>query len=315
MSEEDNNGEDNNGEDQLLLRTKDRAKSWFTSPTFVWFASLYIFVLAAMMAFNISREGFNLDGIFGGPAYYMDLFLSYGLNSGENVRYSNSPYRSGILAWIMAPFMAVWLGITLFYLKRGGFAYNGTEFKDPSGTLFFSFFSKSVYGYEINIIGLKGNLFFIGIIWLPIIAATITTILYKRKVKRDTSIVTRFIISAIISFWLAIEMAKVTDPTIVFSFQGMIDSLFVERKYNNFVEYDGHYHPTNLATAFLLFHIAVMIFYSLADNLETAYIGIRGQLRIYNRQREMLQERIAAGSKDLPWEDKKSTASPTEEST
>ena len=140
--------ENNDGE--LLLKVQDKAKSWFTSPTLVWFGSLYLYVLSSMIAFNISREGFNADGILGGPEYYMDLFLTYGLNSNLEGTPYVSPYATGILAWIMAPFMAIWLGVTVFFLKRGGFAYNGVTFKDPSGTLFFAFFSKSVYGYEIN---------------------------------------------------------------------------------------------------------------------------------------------------------------------
>lgn len=306
--------EETTGKNELLLKVQDKAKSWFTSPTLVWFGSLYFYVLFSMIAFNVSREGFNADGFFGGPEYYMDLFLTYGLNSTpEEVLYT-SPYAKGILAWVMAPFIAVWLGVTLFFLKRGGFAYNGTTFKDPSGTLFFAFFSKSVYGYEINIVGLKGNLFYLGIIWIPIFMATITTIMYKRKVKRETSIVTRFFFSVIISFWIAMEMAKITDPSIIFSMDGLFESLFVDRKYNNFVQYDGHYHPTNLATALALFHITLLILFSLVDNIETAYLAIRRQIRIYNQQRVMLQERIAQGVAELPWEEQ-STAKSNEETT
>ena len=163
--------------------SKDTAFNIFTSPTFVWFFSLYISGLLMMIGFNIARLGFTLDGIFGGPQYYAKLFLQYGLNA-------TSEYASpwfGASAWIFAPFMALLLGIPLFFLTEGGFSYNGVV-SDPQGTIFYAFFKDDVFAYDINLFGDKGNLFFIGIVWIPIIVASVNTILVKKKYDNELAL-------------------------------------------------------------------------------------------------------------------------------
>ncbi len=270
-----------------------------TSPTFLWFLSLYISVLLSMIMFNISREGFNADGIFGGPSYYANLFLHYGLNANANYE---SPWASGFRAWLIAPFLAIWLGLPLYFLKDAGYAYNGETRSDPQGNFFFAFFDENVYGFEINIFGEKGNLFYIGIIWIPILVATFTTIYYKRRMNRETSIVNRFLISFIIAIWLGISMAKMTDPSLSFSLQGFFQSLFDNRRHNAFVEYDGHYHPLMLATLTALFQIINLIIFGLLDSVEVLIGKINSQREHYRIQREVKLKRQSAGMAKLPWE-------------
>lgn len=415
-----------------------------TSPTTVWFASLYFTVLISMICFNVNRQGFNRSGFLGGPRYYATLFLTYGLN--DESTYVN-PWMHGVGAWLFAPFIAVWLGVVLYFTKMAGFAFNGKTFSDPTGAFFYAFFADNVYGFEHNFFGAKGNMFYLGIVWIPIFVSCIITIYYKNWVRRETSIVTRFFINVLISFWVGFQMARMTDPhfwfdwgnmnkpagfsyliivmvlvfalfaygayqmkwvnshtenkliwftfillaaigvgyklaiyltetppritltswyhgvaighLVMYAIIGLMVLLYVngktkvtdtidnfaistaafaiatfilaliisfflrlilplpikldtggwgqsmsqDRKFNVFVQYSGDgYHPTNLATAIFLYHIIILIFYSLLDNLGSFLNYIRSQVSVVQKRREMFLERRSQGIMNLPWE-------------
>ncbi|OLS20983.1 MAG: hypothetical protein HeimC2_35140 [Candidatus Heimdallarchaeota archaeon LC_2] len=270
-----------------------------SSPTTVWFFSLWATGLLSMIGFNLVREGFNADGLTGGPAYYSRIFLFYGLN--EKSTY-DSPYLDGFLPWIFAPFLGIWLGLALFYLKHAGFSKNGGTFLDSDGTLSFAFFGENVFGFGINIFGVKGNLFYIGILWFPIISASIITAVYTKHVKRDTSIVTRFFFNFVIALWTGIQIAKMTDPNLSFSLQGAYESLFLDRKFNTFIVFDGEYHPTLLAFIFTLFQIIPMIIFGFISSLGNIYRNTKASMERYQIRREMHAKRKRDGYSKLPWE-------------
>lgn len=268
-----------------------------TSPTIVWFVTLYLSSLLMMIGFNIARLGFNAEGIFGGPQYYAKVFLTYGLNATSDYA---SPWFGG-WAWIFAPFLVIFLGIPLIFLQDAGFAYNGIR-QDPQGVFFYAFFKEDVYGYDINLWGLKGNLFYIGLIWIPIIFASINTIMVKRKYGREISLAKRFFFSFIISLIVAMQMAKMTDPNLSFNWgvDGIWFSLFENRYVNRFEVYDGAYPPMMLATLMALLQIIPMIITGLMEGGYNWYL-------MSKKRRELLKlkEVIEVDAEDLevlPWE-------------
>ncbi len=269
-----------------------------SSPTTVWFSSLYLTGLLSMIGFNLGREGLNLNGLTGGPSYYSRVFLYYGLNGNSTF---DTPWVDGILAWIFAPFIAIWLGLTLFYLKHAGYSKNGGTFTDPDGSLYFAFFNENVYGYGINIFGVKGNLFYIGIVWLPIITASIVTTVYMKRVKRESSIITRFSFNFVIAFWVGLAMAKMTDPNVSFKFQGFFDSLYENRTFNSFVIYEGEYHPMMLALILTLFQLVSILVFGLISSMNAIIISMRQSMERYRIRREMTARRRREGISTLPW--------------
>ncbi len=267
--------------------SKQGIKSMLTSPTFVWFSSLYFSTLLMMIAMNIARVGF-IKGILTGPQYFARIFLTYGLNATSTY---NSPWF-GASAWIFAPFLAIWLGVPLYMLKDAGYAYNGPR-QDPQGVLFYAFFREDVYGFDVRIFGDKGNLFYIGIVWLPIIIASINTIWVKRRTKRNTSMVTRFFVSFIIAVIVAIQFSKMTDPNLHFSFQGLMTSLFDDRKYNHFELYDGAYPPMYLATLMALFQMVPMIILGIIE-ASLAYYELRKlkkQMHVGEKKEKVIKQK------------------------
>lgn len=266
-----------------------------TSPTTVWFASLYFFSLIAIIIFNVVRTGGDINAVFTGPEYYASLFLHYGLNEGSTY---NSPFASGVLSWLFAPFLVIFMGIPLFFLKEAGWAYNSPFFEISQINKTYAFFNTNVFGYEIVFLGQKGNAFFFGMVWLPIICATIVTAIYKIHTKRDSWIVTRFVINLLISFWLGLELAKMTDPNLYFEWSEFIPTLVDHRFTNNFVVFEGHYNPMMIMLLFTFFQIAPMVILGLVE-------GGYKSLKIYLQKRDIFKsdenKTVKISSRKLPW--------------
>ena len=209
-------------------------------------------------------------------------------------------------------------------IRDAGHAFNGPK-EDPQGTIFYAFFAEFVYGFEVGLGGLKGNIFYIGIVWLPIIAASLITISYKRHVKRESSIVMRFSISFVISMWLANIFARFSDPNFYYDWGGFWDSLITFRKRNLFVrsvnvdtgfdsqDFQGHYHPTSTGMLFALMHIIPIIVFGLMDAAGSVYSGLKREFTFYRERQRMLRERIRSGAKKLPWDVKEDTTEMSEE--
>ncbi len=277
-------------------RLKAKLTDVLTSPTLVWFASLYIFSLASIISFNIARQGFNAQGFFGGPEYYANLYLHYGLNASSTYA---SPVSKGFLAWIYVPFLTVFLGLPMIFLKEAGWAYNSPFYETNQANLKYAFFRDAVFGYEVVIFGHKGNAFYLGTVWLPIIAASLVTVMYKLHTKRDTWLVSRFIISFIIAMWLGIEFAKMTDPNLHFDWSQFFPTLTGDRFNNKFVVYDGEYSPTMLGVIMTLFQILPMIIITLMEGVYNGY-------KLFTIKRGLFTEvevekTVKIDNKSLPW--------------
>ncbi|RMG31192.1 MAG: hypothetical protein D6732_15030 [Methanobacteriota archaeon] len=279
----------------IFIRLKSVLISLLTSPTTIWFASLYLFSLLAIIIFNFVRTGYDIESIGSAPNYYASLFLHYGLNARSTY---DSPIAEGIMSWIFTPFLVVFLGLALFFIKEAGWAYNSPYFDFSQINKTYAFFSHNVFGYEVIFFGQKGNAFFIGMVWLPIIAASVVTIMYKLHTKRETWIVTRFAINLLISFKLGMEMAKMTDPNLHFNWNEFIPTLIEHRYTNNFVVFSGHYHPFMMMVLLTFVQIVPMIVLGLME-------GGYKSLKIYLQKREIFKsdddKTVQISTQSLPW--------------
>jgi hypothetical protein len=285
---------------QRLVRT-------VTSPTLFWFYSLYLSCLLMMIINNLFRVGFTIDGLLGGPIYYSGLFFNYGLNV-EGVY--TTPYESGVLAWIIAPFIAIFLGVVLFFLKDSGFTYNGnTREMNPylaPGNPTYAFFPEDVYGAGTVLFGMKGNLFYISIVWIPIIISSILTVYYSKWLDRGDWVVSKFFTNFIIALWIAIPFAKKTDPDLSFSFSGLIQSLFIDRSINHFVIYDGHYHPMMIAFTLTLFQFVPQLIYYFFLFLYLIEKEYKKYSLIRDKRKEYQKSKEGEFQGNLPWLKEKS---------
>ena len=148
--------------------------------------------------------------------------------------------------------------------------------------------------------GDKVNLFYIGIVWIPIFVASINTILVKKKYDKELSLPKILAVAYVLAIIVAIPMAKMTDPNLSFSFPGALDSLFQDRKYNHFEIYDGYYPPMMLSIMMTLYHLIPMVIMGLIEAAMNWY-------RYSKTKRAALKAMIRIDEEDkeieaLPWE-------------
>ena len=282
---------------------KSFSKSFLTylkSPAMVWFYSLYFCTLFSMIGFNLTRN----QNIFTGPSYYATLFFTYGLNGSSDYV---SPWASGLLSWIIAPFLVIFIGVPLFFLQESGFSYNQIPSSDVSlGD--YSFFNGDVYGSDLYLLNnYKFNLFYIGIVWLPILSASLITYIYKRKYKLKLNYIAQFCVTIVLSFLISWEFARYNDPSWYLSFENMFDSLTANRITPTFVVFDGFYHPMSTGVLFLVFHfvpviVSVLVWFSI-----DAVISIRNRRRELKEKAKSLRiskprDKFDTMSMKLPWE-------------
>jgi hypothetical protein len=287
------------------LGSKEGIIQYTTSPTFVWFAGLYITSLIMMILLNLSRVGLSWEGLTTGPQYFMRIFMYYGLNA----TYISNEFILNGGAWLLGPFVTVFLGLALIILSDAGFAFN-SEMDDPLGTRFYAFFREDVYGYDVNIFGNKGNMFYIALVWIPIISASIMVIIAKRRLNRTSSLVTRFVVSFVIAIFIGNTFSRISDPNMHYEWSGFFHSLFVDRRQNAFVVYDGEYPPMMIATFLTLIQIFPMLVMGSIEGGISVFKLIR--LRMKLRRERMLEaeerkstltdEEIDEEAEDLPWE-------------
>ena len=231
---------------------------FFSHPSLVWFYLLWVNTLLAMIIFNIARVGFTPEGIFGGPEYFGSLFWYYGLN--QNPAYI-TPFNPGILSWIFSPFIAIFLGIPLYVLMEAGWSpIVDSKIKDL-GTKDYAFFPENPFGYDVSFGAKKFNVFFIGIVWLPIIISSIMLVIYMDKTKRSVHPVLTFVIGFIIAMTLGLEFGRIQSPDYYLDFQKGWESLTQFRNRSILVQnYDSsNYHPTGIGFLMASFHIVAMI--------------------------------------------------------
>ena len=265
------------------------------SPMGIYFLSSWVVSILTMGVTNTLRG----ESFFDGPRYWMDVFLTYGLNSDQDslLRIIAKPF----LVWLFAPMVALMLGFTLFMLTDSGFFRNGA---DPVAEIDFNqahrFFSiDNIWGSGNHINGSsivvndpspKWNLTYFWIVWVPIILGAIIAASYNfivfKKIKKEKYMPKPrnfLVITLIASIVIGIQMALMTG-NIGLRFRELFYSLFVERVKNNFLIYgfeyggQGQYHPVALSvTIWLLYLVVFLMVYAifiLIGNLDNIWKNI-----------------------------------------
>ncbi|MHA2357264.1 MAG: hypothetical protein ACXABK_00660 [Candidatus Heimdallarchaeaceae archaeon] len=246
------------------------------SPMGIYFIVTWVLSILTMGVTNTLRGGSFLDG----PRYWMDVFLTYGLNAGQDsmLRFIAKPF----LVWLFAPMVVLMLGFTLFMLTDSGFFRNGA---DPVAELDFNqshrFFSiDNIWGSSKHINGSsvvlddpspKWTLTYFWIVWFPIIIGAIVAAIYNfiifKKIKKERYLPKPrnfLLITFVASFVIGLQMALMTG-NIGLSFRQLFYSLFVERVQNNFLIYgfeyggQGQYHPIALTIVIWLLYLVIFL--------------------------------------------------------
>ena len=239
-----------------------------------WFISVFIMGLT-----NTFRGGSFWDG----PSYWIDVFLTYGLNTGQDsgLRLIAKP----VFVWFFAPVVVLLLGFSLFLLADSGYFLSSSEEAfDPS-----RFFSvQNIWGSEItNPDKPKFTKTYLWIVIMPIIlgavvAGTYNFIMFKmiKKTKYIPSSKTFLLVVFICSIIIGIEMALMTGE-LVLEFKRLFYSLFVDRRDNQFLVYgleyegEGQYHPVALSlTIWLLYLVpffATYLIFLIIGNLDNVW--------------------------------------------
>ncbi|MHA2255889.1 MAG: hypothetical protein ACXAAM_07450, partial [Candidatus Heimdallarchaeaceae archaeon] len=279
------------------------------SPFGIFILATWLISILAMCITNSLRGA----GFFEGPRYWMDVFLTYGLNSNQNpaLRFIAKPF----VIWFFAPMVALLLGFTLFMLTDSGFFKNGA---DPTSEIAFDqkhrFFNvPDIWGSNVHINGSpivlndpspKGTQTYFWIVWIPILLGAFITAVYNfivfKKIKKTkylpkagTFLVVVFVGCMIVGTALALMTGDIE-----LRFNELFYSLFVERVTNNFLEYgfeygsQGQYHPIGTSfTMWLMFMIPFLIVYGfliLIGNIDNVWKNIDFPVR---KVREFIKAR------------------------
>ncbi len=243
---------------------------------FTWIISIVI------MGYTNTLRGEGEEYSFGnGPSYWMKVFLTYGLNTGQDptLRFIAKP---GIV-WFFAPMVAILLGFSLFILTDSGFLRNGFSVVDEidfaQNHRYYNM--DDIWGSElINPSRPKWTLMYIWIVLMPVfLGATLTGtynfIVFKKIKKRSylPSAKLLLFLVFIVSLVIGTAMALLTGD-IELRFRDLLYSLFVERRSNDFLVYgfeykesygnQGQYHPIAVGlTMMLIYFIPFLITYGI----------------------------------------------------
>jgi len=243
---------------------------------FTWLTSIII-----MGVTNTMRGDGEEFSFWKGPSYWMNVFLTYGLNTGQDIslRFIAKP----VLVWFFAPMVTILLGFSLFILTDSGFLRNGYSIVDESDfAQTHRYFSMDdIWGSGlINPTKPKWVLMYICIVWLPVlIGATLTGlynfVVFKKILKKPylPSVKLLLIIVLIAALVIGTTMALMTGD-IELRFRDLLYSLFVERRTNSFLIYgfeykeltgnQGQYHPIAIClTIMLIYFIPFLITYGI----------------------------------------------------
>ena len=227
----------------------------------IWFISVFIMGLT-----NTFRGG----SFWEGPSYWMNIFLTYGLNTGQEsaLRLIAKP----VFVWFFAPIIVLLLGVSLFLLSDSGFFLTSSEQAfDPSR--YFSI--QDIWGSQVvNPDKPKFTKTYLWLVLMPLILGAIVSgtynfIMFKiiKKRKHIPSAKTFLLVVFIFALIIGIEMALMTGE-LVLEFKKLFYSLFVDRRDNQFLIYGlehggtGQYHPVALTlTIWLLFLVPFFAIY------------------------------------------------------
>jgi len=252
----------------------------FHSPMGIYLFSTWLISVFIMGLTN----SFRGESFFEGPRYWLEVFMTYGLNEGQG---SSLHYRfiaKPVIVWFLSPMLVLLLGTTLYFLADSGFLKNGAlpladENDFAQSYRFFNY--PDIWGSElINKAHPKWVKMYIWIVFMPIILGAIVAGLYNfimfKKIKKQKYLpsVKKFLsIMFIASLFVGIEMALVSGD-ITLEFTQLFVSLFIERKSNKFLIYGfeyaesrgetGQYHPIALAiTMWLIYLIPFLAIYGI----------------------------------------------------
>lgn len=249
------------------------------SPFGIYLLSTWFISFLIMGITNTLRGG----KFFEGPSYWIDVFLTYGLNSGQDstIRFIAKPF----LVWFFAPMVVLILGWGLFLLADSGFLRNGAlpvaekDFNELQR--FFSY--DNIWGQKlINPARPKWTQTYIWLVFMPILLGAAVSALYNfivfKKIKKTRYLpkAGKFLsVVAISCLILGVEMALMTG-NITLDFIGLFYSLFVDRTLNEFIIYGsqyttaggkvhpGQYHPVGVGlTMWLLYLVPFMVTYGI----------------------------------------------------
>ena len=250
------------------------------SPFGIYLIATWIVSILSICITNTLRGGRFFDG----PRYWMEVFLTYGLNSNQEpaLRLIAKPF----LIWFFAPMVTIMLGFTLFMLADSGFFKNGA---DPISEIAFNqkhryFNVPDIWGSNVHINGSpivindlnpKGTQTYFWLVWAPILLGSLITAIYNfivfKKIKKEKYMprVSVFLVAIFIaSVIIGIALALMTGD-IQLNFSELFYSLFVERVTNGFLNYgfeygsQGQYHPIGVSfTMWLMNLIPFLIAYA-----------------------------------------------------
>jgi hypothetical protein len=257
----------------------------------IWFISVFTMGLT-----NTFRGGSFWDG----PSYWISVFLTYGLNTGQEatLRLVAKP----VFVWFFAPVVVLLLGVSLFLLSDSGFFLTSSEQAfDPSR--YFSI--QDIWGSQVvNPDKPKFTRTYLWLVLMPlilgaIISGTYNFIMFKiiKKRKHIPSAKTFLVIIVLFALIIGIEMALMTGE-IVLEFKKLFYSLFVDRRDNQFLIYglehggEGQYHPIAVTlTVWLLFLVpffAIYLILLIIGNLDNIW---KNRNFIYRRIVKFLESR------------------------
>ncbi|MHA1514799.1 MAG: hypothetical protein ACTSPF_04605 [Candidatus Heimdallarchaeaceae archaeon] len=227
----------------------------------IWFVSVFTMGLT-----NTFRGG----SFWEGPSYWINIFLTYGLNTGQDatLRLIAKP----VFVWFFAPIMVLLLGVSLFLLSDSGFFLTSSEQAfDPSR--YFSI--QDIWGSQIvNPDKPKFTGTYLWLVIMPLILGAIISAIYNfimfkiiKKKKHIPSAKTFLMLVVLFALIIGIEMALMTGE-LVLEFKRLFYSLFVDRRDNQFLIYglehggEGQYHPIAVTlTVWLLFLVPFFAIY------------------------------------------------------
>ncbi len=251
------------------------------SPMGIYFIFTWLISVIVMGVTNTMRGDGPEHSFWKGPSYWMTIFLTYGLNTGQDItlRLIGKP----VMVWFFAPMVTLLLGFSLFMLTDSGFLKNGFDLvaENDFAQTHRYFSIDEVWGQElINPNSPKWVLTYIVIVWLPVLLGAVITglynfIIFKLVLKKPylPSVKLLLIIVFIASLVLGTTMALMTGD-IELRFRDLLYSLFVERRSNNFLIYgfayqdltgnQGQYHPIAISlTCMLIYFIPFLITYGI----------------------------------------------------
>ena len=262
----------------------------FQSPMGIYlFSTWFISILIMGITCSLRGPGYTF---WEGPSYWMSVFLTYGLNGGQNpnLRLIANP----VLVWFFAPMIALIMGFALFVFADSGFFRNGAfpvdELDFAQSHKFYSM--NDIWGSElISPANPKWTNMYIWIVLMPIILGAVVSATYNffvfKIVKKKKMFIPRvksFLLMVFIaSLIIGVAMALMTG-NITFSFRYILFSLFVDRTSNNFLIYglgyayeQGQYHPIAVAfSTWLIYLIPFLIIYAiflLIGNLDKMWVN------------------------------------------